>query len=77
VTIVTTQPAVGQVVAHNPYVKNILVAADVLDLADELRHIPVFDLVVVWKYLLSNILFLKARDSNVAAFDLSIPRLQV
>ena len=55
VTIVTTQRAVGQVVAHNPYVKNILVAADVLGLADELRHIPVFDLVVVWKYLVEYI----------------------
>jgi ADP-heptose:LPS heptosyltransferase len=58
VTIVTAQRAVGQVVAHNPYVNNILVSAqaDVLVLADELRHIPVFDLVVVWKYLVEYII---------------------
>jgi hypothetical protein len=58
VTIVTAQRAVGQVVAHNPYVKNILVCAqaDVLGLADELRHIPVFDLVIVWKYLVEYII---------------------
>ena len=44
--------AVGQVVAQNPYVRGTLVSITqtAFGLADRLRHIPVFDLFVLWKY---------------------------
>ena len=51
-TIIAAQRAVGEVVAHNPYVIATLVPGTqhVYDLADHLSHIPVFDLIVMWRY---------------------------
>jgi hypothetical protein len=51
-TIIAAQRAAGEVVAHNPYVRDTLVPGTqhVYDLADHLSHIPVFDLIVVWRY---------------------------
>ena len=51
-TIIAAQRAAGEVLAHNPYVRVTLVPATqhVYDLADHLRHIPVFDLIIVWRY---------------------------
>ena len=51
-TIIAAQSAAGEVVAHNPYVRDTLVPVTqhVYDLADHLRHIPIFDLIIVWRY---------------------------
>jgi SAM-dependent methyltransferase len=51
-TIIAAQRAVGEVVAHNPYVRDTLVPVTqhVFDFADHLSHIPVFDLIILWKY---------------------------
>ena len=51
-TIIAAQRAVSEVVAHNPYVINKIVPAnqDVFGLVERLRHIPIFDLIVVWRY---------------------------
>jgi len=51
-TIIAAQRAAGEVVAHNPYVRDTLVPGTqhVYDLADHLSNIPVFDLIVVWRY---------------------------
>ena len=51
-TIIAAQRAAGEVVAHNPYVRDTLVPVTqhVYDLADHLGHIPIFDLIVVWRY---------------------------
>ena len=51
-TIIAAQRVVGQVVANNPYVRDTLVPVTqhVYDLADHLRHIPIFDLIIVWRY---------------------------
>jgi SAM-dependent methyltransferase len=51
-TIIATQRAVGEVVARNAYVRDTLVPVTqhVYDLADHLGHIPIFDLIVVWRY---------------------------
>ena len=51
-TIITTQPAIAQVVANNPYVRHILipVTEHEFELADRLSHTSVFDLIICWKY---------------------------
>ena len=51
-TIIAAQRAAGEVVAHNPYVRDTLVPVTqhVFDFADHLSHIPVFDLIILWKY---------------------------
>ncbi len=51
-TIIAAQHSVGEVVAHNPYVRDafVPVTQHVYDLAEHLRQIPVFDLIVVWRY---------------------------
>jgi Glycosyltransferase family 9 (heptosyltransferase) len=52
VTILGAQTAVGEVLASNPYVIDTLVPATqhVFGFADRLQHIPLFDLIVIWKY---------------------------
>ena len=52
VTIISDQPAAGDTLACNPYVIGTLVSAthNVFALADRLVHIPIFDLIVTWKY---------------------------
>ena len=51
-TIIAAQHSVGEVVAHNPYVRDafVPVTQHVYDLAEHLRQIPVFDLIVIWRY---------------------------
>jgi SAM-dependent methyltransferase len=51
-TIIAAQTAVGEVVANNPYVRDTLVPVTqhVFDFADHLSHIPIFDLIILWKY---------------------------
>jgi ADP-heptose:LPS heptosyltransferase/SAM-dependent methyltransferase len=51
-TIITAQPTVAQVVAHNPYVRHIVVPVTEheFEFTDRLSHIPVFDLIIRWKY---------------------------
>jgi ADP-heptose:LPS heptosyltransferase/SAM-dependent methyltransferase len=51
-TIIASQRAAGEVVAHNPYIADALipVAKDVHEFSDHLRHLPIFDLIIVWKY---------------------------
>ena len=52
VSIISDQTAAGEVLAHNPYVINTLVPAtqNVFGLEDRLGYIPIFDLIVTWKY---------------------------
>ena len=54
-TIIAAQSAVGEVVAHNPYVTDTLVPVSfhVFRFTEGLRNIPVFDLIIVWKYVCS------------------------
>jgi len=51
-TIITAQPTVAQVVAHNPYVRHVIVPVKEheFEWTDRLSHIPVFDLIIRWKY---------------------------
>jgi ADP-heptose:LPS heptosyltransferase len=53
VTLITDQQAAGQVVGNNPYVSDALVipsSSDLFVLADCLRYIPFFDLIILWRY---------------------------
>ncbi len=51
-TIIAAQRVVGEVVAHNPYVNDTMVPTnqDVFGFVERLRHIPIFDLIIVWRY---------------------------
>ena len=51
-TIITIQRAVGQIAAHNPYISQAIVPVtrDEFGLFDQLNHIPVFDLLILWRY---------------------------
>ena len=57
-TIIAAQSAVGEVVAHNPYVTDTLVPVSfhVFRFTEGLRNIPVFDLIIVWKYVIQYIM---------------------
>ena len=57
-TILAAQTGVGEVVAHNPYVRDTLVPVShhVFRFTSELRNIPVFDLIIVWKYVIQYII---------------------
>ena len=50
--IIAAQRAARELVAHNPYVRDTLVLVNrhEYDLADHLAHIPIFDLIVIWRY---------------------------
>jgi SAM-dependent methyltransferase len=65
-TIIAAQRAVGEVVAHNPYISNTLVpiAKHVHEFADDLRRIPVFDLIIVWKYYVDYVIPPSSRISD-------------
>jgi SAM-dependent methyltransferase len=64
-TIIAAQRAAGELVAHNPYVRDTLVLVNrhVYDLADHLVHIPIFDLIVVWRY---HVQYVVPRGSRIA-----------
>ena len=57
-TIIAAQSAVGEVVAHNPYVTDTLVPVSfhVFRFTEGLRNIPVFDLIIVWKYVIQYVM---------------------
>lgn len=51
-TIVAAQGSVGEILAHNPYVRDTIVpvSQNMFGVVEQLRHIPVFDLIAVWTY---------------------------
>jgi SAM-dependent methyltransferase len=69
VTVLAAQTAVGEVLANNPYVIDTLVPAarHVFDFADRLQHIPLFDLIVIWKY---SVQYVIPRGSRIAPEDI-------
>jgi Glycosyltransferase family 9 (heptosyltransferase) len=69
VTILGAQTAVGEVLASNPYVIDTLVPATqhVFGFADRLQHIPLFDLIVIWKY---SVQYVIPRGSRIAPDDI-------
>jgi len=66
VTIIAAQRAARELVAHDPYVRDTLVLVNrhVFDLADHLAHIPLFDLIVIWRY---HVQYVVPRGSRIAA----------
>ncbi len=69
VFIIAAQSNVGEVVAHNPYVFDALVPVTehVFGLVDRLRNIPVFDLIITWKY---NVQYVIPRGSRISPKDI-------
>ena len=57
-TIITGQRAAGEISARNPYVRDVLTSRreDIYSFTHILRHIPVFDLIIVWKYAVQYII---------------------
>ncbi len=64
-TIIAAQRAARELVAHNPYVRDTLVLVNrhEYDLADHLAHIPIFDLIVIWRY---HVQYVVPRGSRIA-----------
>ena len=62
--------------AHNPYVRDTLVPVTqhVYDLADHLGHIPIFDLIVVWRY---HVQYLVPPGSRIAREDIKSVQVQI
>ncbi len=66
VTVVAAQANVGEVVAKNPYVVETIVPVTehVFSFVDRLRNIPIFDLIVTWKYNVQYVVPFGSRISN-------------
>jgi len=66
VTLITDQQAADQVVEHNPYVsETLLVPAtqDIFVFVDRIRHISVFNLIILWRY---NIEYVRPANSIIS-----------
>jgi Glycosyltransferase family 9 (heptosyltransferase) len=65
-TIIMGHRSVGQIVAQNPYVTGTVVSITqtAFGLSDRLSHIPVFDLLVLWKYNVQYVLPVGSRISR-------------
>ena len=68
-TIIAAQPAVGEVVARNPYVRNSLVPVSrhVFDFVDSISDISIFDLIIVWTY---SVQYIIPPSSRIARSDI-------
>ena len=67
VTVITDQHAIGQVAGNNPYVSDTLlvpVTQDIFDFVDRLRDISVFDLIILWRYVVDYVTPAASRIRN-------------
>jgi SAM-dependent methyltransferase len=69
VFIIAAQSNVAEIVARNPYVFDALVPVTehVFGLVDRLRNIPVFDLIITWRY---NVQYVIPRGSRIPTKDI-------
>jgi ubiquinone/menaquinone biosynthesis C-methylase UbiE len=69
VSIIAAQRNAGEIVAHNPYVIEALVPVteDVFGFAEHLRNIPVFDLIIMWRY---GVNYIAPPGSRIARADI-------